>query len=168
MTRTCEKRAKIFSKETHGIILLRNSQGVALIVALLVLLVLTLIGISAISTTTYETNIAGNERLYNRSFYSADAGVDYFYATNSSYLYAPEKSGTFDSKGKGVDLGGDQFVITWQKLSEETGPPKKVEFLVTSEGISPNLPNAGRVTIETIIEGVDMGSSTTDPQGGDT
>ena len=114
------------------------------------MLVLTLIGISAISTTTYETNIAGNERLYNRSFYSADAGVDYFYATNSSYLYVPEKNGTFDSKGKGVDLGGDQFVITWQKLSEETGPPKKVEFLVISEGISPNLPNAGRVTIETI------------------
>ena len=168
MTRIRKKIPMVSWKENRRILLPGNSRGVALIVALLVLLVLTLIGISAISTTTYETNIAGNERLYNRSFYSADAGVDYFYATNSSYLYVPEKSGTFDSKGKGLDLGGDQFVITWRELSKDYGPPMKREFLVISEGISPNFPNAGRVTIETIIEGVDMGSSTTDPQGGDT
>jgi len=47
---------------------LRNNQGVSLVIALVILLVLTLIGISAISTTTFETNIAGNERLYNRAF----------------------------------------------------------------------------------------------------
>jgi len=61
--------------------------------ALLILLVLTLIAISAISTTTFEANIAGNERLYNKAFYTADAGVDYFVGTGVSYISVPSTSG---------------------------------------------------------------------------
>jgi Tfp pilus assembly protein PilX len=55
--------------------ILINEKGVALIIVLLMLLILTLIGISAISTTTFETNISGNERVGTNAFYAADAGV---------------------------------------------------------------------------------------------
>jgi Tfp pilus assembly protein PilX len=54
---------------------LRNEKGVALIIALLMLLILTLIGISAISTTTFETNISGNERIGTDAFYASEAGI---------------------------------------------------------------------------------------------
>jgi len=55
--------------------ILRDQKGVALIVALLMLLVLTLIGISSISTTTFETNISGNERVGTDAFYASEGGI---------------------------------------------------------------------------------------------
>jgi hypothetical protein len=55
--------------------ILREKKGVALILALLMLLVLTLIGISSISTTTFETSISGNERVRTDAFYVAEAGI---------------------------------------------------------------------------------------------
>jgi len=55
--------------------ILKEEKGVALIIALLMLLVLTLIGISSISTTTFETSISGNERSRTGAFYAAEAGI---------------------------------------------------------------------------------------------
>ena len=53
--------------------ILRNERGVALIIALMMLLILTFIGISSISTTTFETNISGNERVGTVAFYASEA-----------------------------------------------------------------------------------------------
>jgi len=53
--------------------ILRSKKGVALIVALIMLLILTFAGISAISTTTFETNISGNERVGAMAFYASEA-----------------------------------------------------------------------------------------------
>ena len=54
---------------------LREKKGIAIIIALLMLLVLTLIGISSITTTNFETNLSGNERLKTDAFYAAEAGI---------------------------------------------------------------------------------------------
>jgi hypothetical protein len=53
--------------------ILKNKNGVALVIALIMLLILTFIGISAISTTTFETNITGNERVGTAAFYASEA-----------------------------------------------------------------------------------------------
>ena len=53
--------------------ILKNKNGVALVIALIMLLILTFIGISAIGTTTFETNIAGNERVGTDAFYASEA-----------------------------------------------------------------------------------------------
>lgn len=55
--------------------ILKEKKGIAIIIALLMLLVLTLIGISSISTTTFETSISGNERVRADTFYVAEAGI---------------------------------------------------------------------------------------------
>lgn len=144
----------------------RDSRGVVIILALLLLLVATLIGISAVSTTTTETKIAGNERLYNNAFYLADAGIDYFYGTIDSYIPLAATSGSIDSTAKGLNLGGGRFNVTWKKVRDEVGPPPKVEFLVVSEGISPNFPTAGRVVIEALIESTSAEGGVN--KGGDT
>lgn len=141
----------------------RQDRGVSLIAALLILLVLTLIGINAISTSTFEVQIAGNERLYNEAFYAADAGIDYFYSISRSFLpggdreyvvMPPTTAGTLNSTDEGLDLGNGRFHIRWVILGRETGPPEKIEFWVRSEGIVPNLPTAGRVVIEAVIEAI--------------
>jgi len=134
---------------------LKNQRGVSLVIALMILLVLTLIGISAISTTTFETNIAGNERLYNRSFYTSDAGVDYFVSMGTSYISLPNSGGIVDSRTDAIPLGGDYFLINWERTLSDLGPPKKFQFKITSQGISPSFPTAGRINIEAIVEVVD-------------
>ena len=54
---------------------LKNEKGVALIIALIMLLVLTFIGISTISSSVFETRISGNERVGSSAFYAAEGGV---------------------------------------------------------------------------------------------
>jgi hypothetical protein len=55
--------------------ILAEKKGVVIIIALLMLLVLTLIGISSISTTTFQVSISGNERVKADAFYTAEAGI---------------------------------------------------------------------------------------------
>ena len=91
-----------------GKTLLRNDRGVALVIALLLVLVATLIGISAIGTTVFEANITGNERVGTGAFYAAEAGLhvgidqlpdttpfDRTSVGNESYYW----SGTFEDLG---------------------------------------------------------------------
>jgi len=52
-----------------------NDKGMALIIALMILLVLTLIGINAITSTNFEVNISGNERVGTDAFYASEAGA---------------------------------------------------------------------------------------------
>ena len=54
--------------------LLVNEDGSVLVVALIMLVLLTLIGISATTTSEIETKIAGNERTFKRNLYLAEAG----------------------------------------------------------------------------------------------
>ena len=53
-----------------------DQKGVALIIALIMLLVLTLIGMSSISSTFFESKISGNERFGSAAFYVASGGVE--------------------------------------------------------------------------------------------
>lgn len=53
----------------------KNEDGSVLIVALLILVFLTIIGISATTTTNIEIQIAGNEKFHKIAFYHADSGV---------------------------------------------------------------------------------------------
>ncbi|MGD8371949.1 MAG: PilX N-terminal domain-containing pilus assembly protein [Syntrophobacterales bacterium] len=56
--------------------IIKNNQGSALVVALLMLVVLTLLGIAATSTSTVELQISGNDKLYKTSFYAADTATE--------------------------------------------------------------------------------------------
>jgi hypothetical protein len=49
-------------------------QGTALIMSILILLVLSVIGVYAVSTTTVESKISGVERGLQEAFYTADSG----------------------------------------------------------------------------------------------
>ena len=53
-----------------------NEGGMALVIALLLMLVGAIIGIFGVNTGVIETRIAGNERLSNLAFYMADGGAD--------------------------------------------------------------------------------------------
>ncbi len=54
-----------------------SEEGAALIIAVMILLILTILGIYAVTTSILETKIAGNERVLKDAFYAADGGIDY-------------------------------------------------------------------------------------------
>ena len=54
---------------------LRNEEGAVLVVALIMLVLLTILGISISSTSEVEMQIAGNEMQYKQNMYRADAAV---------------------------------------------------------------------------------------------
>lgn len=77
-------------------LILRNESGIALVVALLMIVILSLIGIASSSNSTFEIKLSGNKRGSTESFYMADAGVQMvlanitnFNTTNGSYQDIP-------------------------------------------------------------------------------
>lgn len=52
-----------------------SQRGATLIISLLILLVMTLIGVTAIQTTTMEEKMAGNMRDQNLAFQAAEAAL---------------------------------------------------------------------------------------------
>lgn len=129
----------------------------ALVLALVMLLILTIIGINAITTTTFETSIAGNQRIYNTAFYGADGGIDDFRAR------APRdpqiQDGTKTSYSETIPGSNITYNITSISLGEvNRGGVLYQVFRVNSEGVAPNFPFAGRVSVESIEE--------IDPSGG--
>ncbi len=55
-------------------LILKNDRGSVIIVALLLLITLSIIGVTAINTSVFESRIIGNEHRYQIDFYVADSG----------------------------------------------------------------------------------------------
>ena len=96
--------------------ILRNQKGAALIIALLMLLVLTLIGINAINTTTFEANIAGNERIGTEAFYVSEGGVQV------GLNKLPDDTPIGRTK-----VGEDSYY--WGGTPKDKGNPKPIQFV---------------------------------------
>jgi hypothetical protein len=81
-----------------------RERGAALVIAILVLAILTVIGIALMLITSTESRIAANEWSVNRAFYASDAGVRWATAE----MLNPEPfmtRGEFDPKQGGSDFG---------------------------------------------------------------
>ena len=53
-----------------------NEKGTALLMSLIMLLLLTLIGFAAVTTSNIEVQISGNQRVANTAFYAFEAGIE--------------------------------------------------------------------------------------------
>lgn len=129
----------------------REQKGMALVIALVMLLVLTIIGINAINTTVFETSISGNQRLYNTAFYGADGGTEDFRVRAA--IDPRIELGTITSYSETIPGTNVAYNVTWTYLGvkDRGGIPYKT-YRVRSEGVAPNFPFAGRVAVETIEE----------------
>jgi len=65
---------------------IKNESGSILVIALIMLVLLTILGISATTTSNIEMQIAGNERNYKRAFYVANAGIEHVRASLAKAL----------------------------------------------------------------------------------
>jgi len=58
-------------------VFLNNEKGSVLIIAVIFLMLLTVIGIFATTTSTIEVQISGNDKINKMVFYAADSGIHY-------------------------------------------------------------------------------------------
>jgi len=70
------------SKETT---ILKNQSGTALVIALIMIVVITLIALASSYTSIFEIIISGNKRGATNAFYAADAGVNAITSYGSNF-----------------------------------------------------------------------------------
>ncbi len=70
-------------KEGHGIC--HSEDGYALIVSLMFMVLLTILGLGATTTTIHELQISSNDSARKSAFYAAEAGRSYVEASTSLY-----------------------------------------------------------------------------------
>ena len=112
--------------------ILRNEKGSTLIVALMILVLLTLIGIAATNTSTTEIQIAGNDKAYKQAFYNADGGVSWVVATSPSTSGITPNPNPTESSKISVPNGAPFEVFYLSKITD--GPPKEIEIQSDSVG----------------------------------
>ncbi len=66
--------------------LLRNQCGAALVIALVMIVVLTLIGLASTYTSIFEVKLSGNKRGTTSAFYTAEAGGESVLASISNFM----------------------------------------------------------------------------------
>jgi len=118
------KGAYDMDSKNHSI---RNDQsGIALVIAILMLLILTLMGTASVTTSTYEIRLSGSKRGSTDAFYATDGGIQSVLAEidnfNLSARFVP-----VDLKTLPADLQ-DQFIDS--KFSSPSLPlPQGVSFV---------------------------------------
>lgn len=99
---------------------IRNEDGSILIFTLLIMLILTIIGLAANTTTEIELKITNNDTLNKKAFMSADSGISY--AISKTSLYDDDNTDpavpVSDSQNPTDDLA---FAVTVTYVTGTTG-----------------------------------------------
>jgi len=61
---------------------IKDQQGAVMVIAIVILLILSVIGIYAVGSSTVEIKIAAQKRFYDAAFNDADGGIDYVRVLN--------------------------------------------------------------------------------------
>ncbi len=93
-----------------------RQQGSILIISLIILLVLTMLGVSSMSTSTMEERMSGNSRDQSRAFQAAEVGLrraEAFIDTIASTEAFGQNTGLY-AQGEPPDIGAEE---TWSDLN---------------------------------------------------
>jgi len=108
--------------------IIKNEDGSVLIIALIMLVLLTILGMTATSTSNIELQIAGNERNYKRAFFTANSGVE--------YVRSELNDGLVDNNEENIATGS---TLKWTfaiKAAIDTDGDGKVDPLILHDDIS--------------------------------
>jgi hypothetical protein len=150
-----------------------SQQGTALIMSILILLVLSVIGVYAVSTSTVESKISGVERGLQEAFYTADSGEPIGVALTKTILQ--EDTATVSALGQpwsAVINDGDSFLSEiynnaanrdWDEDIDSTGDnnnlglPSYVQLLVDIDRLEAHHMAGGGVEFAAGYEGIGLG-----------
>lgn len=126
---------------------LYEEKGVALIIAMLVLVMLTLIGLAALGTSTTEMSISANVKGNSQALYLAEAGVNQvLYWFNNPDTFTPGTAATINgntqSNGNAIILGDTTTYDNFFRKRRNSG----TSFMGTSQSQFYDVSNTGSMT----------------------
>jgi hypothetical protein len=111
---------------------LKDQSGVALVIAMITMIVLTLIGLASTFTSTYEIKLSGNKRGSTDAFYAADSGVQVVVANIENFnlpgKYVDNKYYPFTDPNNPNPTKA-KVIISYDTTQE--GPPRGSGFSAT-------------------------------------
>ena len=110
--------------------ILKNQSGAALVIALIMIIVMTLIVLAASFTSNFEIKLAGNKRGSTDAFYAADSGVQAVMANLNN----------FDLPGKYVGNKYDPFTVTDTTSPDYNPNPTKAQVQINYDGTQSGAP----------------------------
>ena len=119
-------------------IVLRNQSGAALVIALIMIVVITLIALASSYTSIFEITMSGNKRGITDAFYAADTGIGAIIAyptisfntsgggyialpSNTASVYNPFPFNTLNIPNP-TNIASSNASVTW--LQNLSGPPR--------------------------------------------
>ena len=100
--------------------ILRNQEGMALVIALLIMIVMTLLGLASVFTASFELRLAGNKRGSTDAFYAADSGAETAMANVRN----------FNLSGKYIDNKYNPFTVTDTNNPDYNPNPTKAQVVI--------------------------------------
>jgi len=144
---------------------LNNDRGSIMVVALLLLVFLTIIGITATNNTRMELNVTRNSQVYKRDFYVADSGwraaamnLQGFGLNFPNYGEEFEAGGTLNGISYNYIIPNDETTSTKAAGSSGSMGCKDVTFSVTSQALDPEDPTITTQEIHTRLVKLCCGS----------
>jgi Tfp pilus assembly protein PilX len=125
---------------------LKNQSGAALVIALIMMIVLTLIGLASIFTSTFEMKISGNKRGSTDAFYRGEGGIQVVTANIQNFAPPPTHVYPYNpfTDAGNVNPNPTNAEVTITYNSSMLGAPRGVgvsatnfefqHFLITSTG----------------------------------
>lgn len=111
---------------------LKNQNGAALVIGLIMLIILTLIGLAAMFTSTFEVILSGNKRGATDAFFAADSGVQVAIANIENFdipgKYINNQYNPFTDK-KNPNPTNAKVIITYNP--GQTGAPRGLGLSAT-------------------------------------
>lgn len=83
---------------------IRDQKGAVLVIAIVMLLILSVIGIYAMGSSVIEIKIAGQKKFYNAAFNDADGGVQYVRVRNEFGTMGPGSADIAYAAPSGTDF----------------------------------------------------------------
>jgi Tfp pilus assembly protein PilX len=140
--------------------ILKNESGSVLVIALIMLVLLTVLGITATSTSNIELQIANNERNYKKAFYVANAAIESARASLAVALAQAHPNEI--ASGGNLDWGFALVGATdetpkklWVPDTPLTDTYSDYHYTVTiwNDEVSPTVDSNGRIYAQAVAEG---------------
>jgi hypothetical protein len=112
--------------------ILKNQSGAALVIALVMMIVLTLIGLASIFSSTLDIKISGNKRCSTDAFYAADSGVQVVEGRIDNFNINLYNTGSYNpfTDANNINVTNAQVTVTHDTTQE--GAPRGHGFSATN------------------------------------
>jgi type IV pilus assembly protein PilX len=104
-----------------------GQRGAVLVMALVILLIMTILGVTVMNTASLEARMAGNTQETNRAFHAAESGLEHSYQDGAGYTSLLYPGATNGPTGESITYGSARAVIVSTYASRGEKPRRSMD-----------------------------------------